>query len=334
MDPRLLEAVREALLGETAAAPLAVAVSGGADSAMLAVHAAHVAHEQDRGVWLFHIHHGLHEAANDWAQRVGMLAMQLELPWDWLRVTVDIGSGMGIEAAARDARYVALAALAQQHGVRTILLAHHRHDQAETLLLRLLRGSGPAGMAGMALKMQRDGVRYLRPWLDIDRHLILAQAQRWAEATGWRAVADPSNEDMRYARGAIRTRLVPTLDARWPGWRDNLARHARQAATVALILDEVAQRDFSGLEPSQDARSFSLAAWRQLAPVHQALVLRYWFGRHSVRMPTEAKLAELMRQLRQLHALGHDRQMRFVHDSVQVCCLRGRVTLKALASSR
>jgi len=332
VDFRLNEAVRAALVGVCASDPLAVAVSGGADSAMLAVHAAHVARVQGRALRLFHVHHGLFDAADDWADQVAALADLLNLPLDLVRVSIDTGTGLGLEAAAREARYAALAGLAQRHGTTAILLAHHRHDQAETLLLRLLRGTGPGGMTGMASQTWRDGVRYLRPWLDADRRLILTQAGRWADATGWHAVVDPSNEDPRYARGAVRTLLAPALDERWPGWRDNLARHARQAADMALILDEVAQADFAVLEPSSDGRSFGLAAWRRLAPAHQALALRYWFGRHGVRMPTEAKLAELMRQLRQLHALGHDRQMLVEHGAVQVRCVRGRVALEPRAS--
>jgi len=334
VHPRLLDAVRVALAELQKASPLAVAVSGGTDSSMLAVHAAHVARTQGRMLHMFHIHHGLHDKADSWAQHVGALAGLLDLPHEVVRVSVDTTSGLGIEAAARSARYAALADLAQRHGVRTLLLAHHRHDQAETLLLRLLRGSGPQGMAGMASHTQRDGVTYLRPWLEVDRRFILAQAQRWAQTTGWQAVSDPSNEDPRYARGAVRTLLTPALDAHWPGWRDNLARHARQAAETSAILNEVAQTDFAGLAPSDAGRSFDLSAWRLLASARQALVLRYWFDQHDVRMPTAAKLAELMRQLRQLHALGHDRHMLFEHDTVQVRCLRGRVLLTPRIASR
>jgi len=174
----------------------------------------------------------------------------------------------------------------------------------------------------------RDGVRYLRPWLDVARSDILAQAQRWADATGWQAVVDPTNLDVHYGRGAVRTLLAPALDARWPGWRKQLARHARLAGQTSALLDEVAQADFSGLSPSEDGRSFSLAAWRALASAHQMLVLRYWLTRHGVAMPTEAKLAELARQLRQLHALGHDRQMCVAHAGVQIRCVRGRVAME------
>ena len=328
VDETLLAAVRDSLSGLPQHESVAVAVSGGADSAMLAVHASLAAREAGRAVRLFHVHHGLQATADGWAEHVGALAQRLDVPLDVVRVSVDTQAGLGIEAAARNARYEALAGLAARHGVQAILLAHHHYDQAETLLLRLLRGTGPRGMAGMARAMTRDGICYLRPWLGIRRPVILRQAQRWFEATGWQVVADPSNLDTRYGRGAVRSLLAPVLDARWPGWRDSLARHGRQAAEANVILDEVAEADFAGLDPDAAGLSFSLAAWRELAPAHQVLVLRHWFSRHGVAMPTETRLAELVRQLRQLHALGHDRQMLFAHDTVQVRCRRGRVMLE------
>lgn len=334
LDPVLRDAVRACLAGLPAQAPVAVAVSGGADSSMLAVYAVHVGREQGRAVRLVHVHHGLQAAADEWAGRVAALAGLLDAPLADLRVAVDTADGSGVEAAARTARYAALSRHARETGVAAVLLAHHRHDQAETVLLRLLRGAGPTGMGAMAAETRHDDVRYLRPWLDIGRGAILAAAQRWTERTGWQPVADPTNQDPRYTRAAVRTLLAPVLDMRWPGWRDILARHARQAAEAAGILEEVAQADFQRLDPSEDGKSFALAPWRELAPPHQTLVLRHWLARNGARMPTEARLAELVRQLRQLHALGHDRQMLFEHGTVRVRCVRGRVLLEPRPAKR
>ena len=334
LDPVLRDAVRACLAGLPAQAPAAVAVSGGADSSMLAVYAAHVAREQGRELHLLHVHHGLQADADEWAERVQALAGLLGAPLASLCVAVDTGDGTGVEAAARTARYAALSAQARGIGAAAVLLAHHRHDQAETVLLRLLRGAGPSGMAAMAAETWHEGARYLRPWLDIGRGAVLAAAQRWADRTGWHPVADPTNQDPRYTRAAVRTMLAPVLDVRWPGWRDILARHARQATEAAGILDEVARADFARLEPAPDDRSFALAPWRELAAPHQTLVLRHWFARNGVRMPTEARLAELARQLRQLHALGHDRQMLFEHGPVRVRCVRGRVLLEPRPAGR
>ncbi len=306
---------------------LAVALSGGADSAMLAVHAALYAHRHAKELHFFHIHHGLQAPADQWLAHVHDLAQALRVPCHSLVVTVPASSGAGIESAARDARYEALNQLARRFGLHHILLAHHRNDQAETVLLRLLRGSGPTGLAAMAPVTQRQDVAYLRPWLDVDRALILDEAQRYSALGSWAPVHDPTNADDRYTRAAVRERLVPALDERWPGWRGNVVRHARQSAEVKDILDEVAQDDFAGLSPDADARSFSLAAWRALSPARQALVLRHWLAINGLRMPTDARLQDAMRQLRQLHAMGHDRQMQVRHAGAWIRCIKGRVLL-------
>ncbi|MBF6618029.1 MAG: tRNA lysidine(34) synthetase TilS [Candidimonas sp.] len=319
----------DAALGALPEVPscLAVALSGGADSAMLAVHAAAYARERGLELHCFHIHHGLQEPADRWQAHVHDLAQRLRLPCHSLRVQVTGAADDGMESAARDARYRAFSQLAALTGVQHLLLAHHRNDQAETVLLRLLRGAGPTGLAAMAPSMRRDGLTYLRPWLDIARADILAQAAAFEAATGWAPVHDPTNADDTYTRAAVRERLVPDLDERWPGWQATLLRHARQSAEVAQILDEVAAQDFAGLDPGEDGRSFSLASWRLLSPARQALVLRYWLGRLGQRMPTDARLQDLMRQLRTLHALGHDRQMQVKHGAAVIRCTRGRVML-------
>ncbi|MFY3530280.1 MULTISPECIES: tRNA lysidine(34) synthetase TilS [Achromobacter] len=312
-------------------ARIAVAVSGGADSAMLAVHAAAVARELGIGIALFHVHHGLQASADEWGRQVRVLAERLALPLSEARVDVALGAGKGIEAAARDARYAALARLAGEHGIRHVLLAHHRNDQAETVLLRLLRGTGLVGMAAMKPVSARDGVVYLRPWLELGREAILRAADDVEAACGWRPVQDPTNADPRYTRAALRELLAPALDARWPGWRAIVARHARHMAQAAEILDEVAREDFAALDPSPDGASFSLKAWRGLSEARQAHVLRHWLERNGARMPTDARMQDLLRQLRGLHSLGHDRQLRVEQAGHVIRCHRGRVWVEPRA---
>src|SRR3546814_10293845 len=148
---------------------IAVALSAGADSAMLAVHAALHARRRGIEVHCFHVHHGLQEPADRWQDHAHDLAHMLGLACHSRRVRVDLAGGDGIESAARDARYRAFNELAAQAGVQHILLAQHRNDQAETVLLRLLRGAGPTGLAAMAPITQRGGLPFLSPWLENDR---------------------------------------------------------------------------------------------------------------------------------------------------------------------
>ncbi|PVY61862.1 tRNA(Ile)-lysidine synthase [Pusillimonas noertemannii] len=327
-SPALLSAIDRALASlDPTPRAVGVAVSGGADSAMLAVHAAEVARQRGIALHFLHVHHGLQLIADDWRGQVHDLAQLLAVPCHSMRVQVD-PAGDGIESAARTARYRALAALAERAGVGHVLLAHHQDDQAETVLLRLLRGAGPQGLGAMAPQMHRDGLVYLRPWLDVSRASILRLADEFRRVAGWKPVHDPTNAEDRYTRSAVRERLTPQLDDRWPGWQATLARHARQSREASQVLQEVATQDLAGLEPSQDGRSFSLARWRELSQARQALVLRHWLAAQGLRMPTDARLAELMRQMRGLHALGHDRQMQVKHGDALIRCVRGRVLVE------
>lgn len=336
-EPRLLQPLR-ATLADLAAGPdvrtpgepltIAVALSGGADSAMLAVHAAMV-RQQMPGLQLhcFHIHHGLQAIADHWQTHVHRLAAGLGVACHSLRVDVASDSGKGVEAAAREARYAGLKHLAGRTGVRHVLLAHHRNDQAETVIMRLLRGAGPTGLAAMAPVSERGGLVYVRPWLEVDRDTILRAAGEYAQRTGWAPVEDPTNIDDVYTRGAVRRRLAPVLDERWPAWREILARHARQARELAVLMDEITAENFSRLDPTEGGLEFSLQAWRALGEQRQVMVLRYWLKLHGLRAPTAARMRELCRQLRSLHALGYDRNMRMHHEQHWIVCERGRIRL-------
>lgn len=324
----LQQAIRDAWSGT--GIPLdrmAIAVSGGPDSAVMAVQLALLAQDLGARPHIFHIHHGLQEPADLWRDRVHDLAHLLNLPCHSHSVRVKLDAGQGTEAAARQARYHAFADMARQQGVEGIFLAHHRDDQAETVLLRLLRGSGPGGLAAMAGHTRRDGLLFVRPWLNIERALIMQHMQLFSMASDWWPVYDPTNHEDRYTRSAVRERLAPELNQRWPGWQAILARHARLAAQTEDILDDVAAADFESLDPDADGNAFSLLQWRQLTPARQAHVIRHWLVRQGYRTPTEARLNNVLRQLRELHALGHDRHMRVKHANAWICCHRGRVYL-------
>lgn len=321
---------------------MGVGLSGGADSAMLAIALDHLARRRNVSLRLFHVHHGLLPQADGWADQVAALAKVLERPLDILRIDIASFEGKGMEAAARDARYHALAQAAAQQGVHTLWLAHHQDDQAETVLLRLLRGAGVAGMGAMRETSSRDGVRYLRPWLNVPRAAILTAMHDFTQATGWEPVHDPSNIDPRYTRAAVRTQLTPSLNARWPGWQAIVARHARQADEAASLLEEVAAADLATIRSGPDKSvvpgtvfdvAFDLLGWRALSAPRQRNLLRYWLSLFGARMPSDARLADLQRQLTQLHSLGHDRNLVFDHGPLRIRCVRGRVQAESRAKN-
>lgn len=322
----ILKAFKQLELSRSQGKVVAVACSGGVDSAMLALHASLWARLQEHTLHIFHVHHGLQQPADGWVQQVHFLAQLLDVPCHTLRVQVDLTQGDGLESAARTARYQAFKKLSELTGAQHILLGHHLDDQAETVLLRLLRGAGINGMGAMATRTSRDGLSYLRPLLSIPRSELIAAAHRFAELTQWQPVWDPTNLQDEFTRGALRDRLVPHLNERWRGWQQVLSRHAQQSQETAQLLDEVAAEDLAQLKLAKDG-SFDLESWRQLKPARQALVLRHWLALQGQKMPSQARLNDMLKQLRQLHQLGFDRQMRIKHGDVFVCCSKGRVFL-------
>lgn len=310
--PAALQAPVDACLSALPpAVAVAVAVSGGPDSVALAVAAARAARAQGRALHLLHVHHGLMADADAWAAGVQALARRLGAAVAVRQVDV-LPAGQGVEDAARAARYAALAELARAAGVAAVLLAHHQDDQAETILMRLLRGAGVGGVGGMRAHLARDGVHYLRCWLDVPRADILAGARGLASALGVLLADDPSNLDPRYARGHLRAQVLPALAAHWPGYRATLARFGRLAREADAILAEVAAEDLArvGRELPGHGQALVVSAWRRLTPARRQQALRAWLAAAGLPMPTEARLSALSEQM--LHARA-DRQVRVEH---------------------
>ena len=310
---------------------IAVALSGGPDSSALAILADVWARQHHRTLHLFHVHHGLQQQADHWIDSVKRLATLLNRALDIRYVTVDLGAGHGVEGAARNARYAAIKSMAAEHDVQAVLLAHHQQDQAETVLLRLFRGAGVTGLAAMARVHQRDGLYWVRPWLDAPRAAILEVLSRFSDQTGWLPVQDPSNLDERLARGALRKSVIPAIERHWPAWRQTLARHAQQSAEADRLLMRFGQQLLLQITvQTQGAHPvLSLAQWRELEQDEQVLVIRVWLRLAQVQMPTEKRLAELIKQLRQVHALGHDRGLKWEQRDCTISCVRGQLHLDA-----
>ncbi|WP_328342268.1 tRNA lysidine(34) synthetase TilS [Micromonospora sp. NBC_00421] len=230
-------AVRRALADLSADGPVLVACSGGADSLALAVATAFVASRLGRPAGLVTVDHGLQAGSAEraaavagWAGRVGFD------PVEAVPVTV-AGRPGGPEAAARQARYQALADVARRHGAAAVLLGHTRDDQAETVLLALARGAGPRGLAGMPARRDLAGVPLLRPLLDVTRE----QTRSACAALGLTPWEDPHNTDPSYARARVRADVLPALVAALgAGVLDNLARTARLLAADTAALDDLA----------------------------------------------------------------------------------------------
>jgi tRNA(Ile)-lysidine synthase len=217
------------------------------------------------------VDHGLQAGSAERAARLAGWARDHEFAPVDVRTVQVTGPG-GPEAAARDARYSALAAAAKAHRAALVLLGHTRDDQAETVLLALARGSGPRGLAGMPERRERHGVLFVRPLLDVTR----ADTRSACEADGLTCWEDPHNADRAYARSRIR----PLVEALGGGVVDNLARTARLIAADTALLDELAE---DALEKALDGPSaLSVAVLRQLAGPIRTRVLHAWVRRLGV----------------------------------------------------
>ena len=290
----------EALAAFSPGLPVAVALSGGADSTALLIACAERWPGQVRAV---HVHHGLQSAADDFEAFCRQLCAQLQVPLCVQRVDARAAPGQSPEDAARQARYAALAEAVHSHWpeVHDVALAQHADDQIETLLIALSRGSGLAGLAGMPAQWERAGLRWHRPWLQLPG----AALRQWLQAKGARWVEDPSNTDERFTRNRIRARLLPALEAALPGFRDTFARSMGHAAQAQGLLDALADSDLAalGVPPR-------LADLQNLPQARQALVLRLWLRREHGTTPSSAQLRELQAQLADCTTRGHRLSLR------------------------
>ncbi len=282
-----------ALLAQLPCQPLGLAYSGGADSTALL----HTLAAQALGrVQALHVHHGLQAAADDFVTHCQATCAALGVPLHVAQVQAHHASGQSPEDAARRARYLALATLARAQGLAHVLLAQHADDQAETVLLALSRGAGPAGLAAMPARFERHGVTFHRPLLAVPAPAL----REWLAAQGLPWVDDPSNCDSAYTRNRIRQHLLPVLQAQFPAFRDTFARSARNMAQALDLLEEFAIEDVATLgEPPR------LAALQVLSRPRQANALRHWLRTRHAQVPSAAQLDELLDQVAACRTRGH-----------------------------
>ncbi|MBI0328002.1 tRNA lysidine(34) synthetase TilS [Burkholderia plantarii] len=303
-DRVVLDAVRVALDALPEASTIAIAYSGGLDSSVLLDATVRVAGAA-RCVAL-HVHHGLSPNADAWLAHAEASAAALGVSFDAQRVEVPRDSGLGVEASAREVRYRALDALGERHGAQALWVAQHADDQAETVLLQLLRGAGLAGIAAMAPRYLPDGATIvrMRPLLS----LLRAQLERYAEARALHWIDDESNADTRYTRNALRAQVLPELAVHFPGFRDALARTAQHAAAAQRLLDVLAADDLAGVA-RDDGRVLSRERLLGFDDERGANLLRHWMRTLGLPGASAARLAEMIKQLRATqvsHALRID----------------------------
>ncbi len=288
-SPQALAGILDGELKRSTATPLLVAYSGGLDSHVLLHALTRLRPTAGFTLRAVHVHHGLQPQADAWAQHCERICAGLGVPCVVERVRVEHAAADGMEAAARRARYACLAQVLVPGEV--LLTAHHRDDQAETVLLQLLRGTGMHGLAGMpGLAPFSRGV-HARPLLAFPRQVL----ERYAREQGLAWIEDPSNRRLEIDRNLIRHQVLPLLRERWPAAGRQLAQAASHAAEAAALLDELARADLALC--AGERNSLRVSALRRLSPARGRNALRHWIRRQGFRVPSAKQLWLLQAQL-------------------------------------
>jgi tRNA(Ile)-lysidine synthase len=311
------------MAGFAPALPLAVALSGGADSTALLLACARRWPGQVEAI---HVHHGLQHAADAFERHCAALCREHDVPLIVRHVDARHGAGESPEEVARRLRYDALDAAVRgaDGAIRcpSVALAQHADDQVETLLLALSRGAGLPGLAAMPVRRDIRGVTYHRPLLAVRA----ADLRSWLASQGVQHVEDPSNTDESLTRNRIRARLLPALEATFSQFRETFARSARHVAQARQLLDTFAQAD---LERMAESDGLPIKALQALAHERQANLLRHWLRRRHGVAPSAAQLRELQSQIAACTTRGHRIDIRVSSGFVQrrgglLCWYNGR----------
>ncbi|MDX8385718.1 MAG: tRNA lysidine(34) synthetase TilS [Gallionella sp.] len=289
-----------------------IGLSGGVDSVVLL----HLLHRlSTRFNWqlsALHVHHGISANADAWRDFCIDLCARINIPLCTKNVDIAPLRGMGIEAAARKLRHTAFAG----QECDFVALAHHADDQAETLLLQLLRGAGVRGASAMPQIIHRSGTASLvRPLLHCSRAELLV----YADENNLQWIEDESNQDDRHPRNYLRHRVLPLLDEKFPAFRNTLSRSATHFAEASILLDELAEHD---AKYEITGETLSVTTLRQLSMVRAKNLFRYFLHNLGHRMPQAIQLDEMLAQLCEAR---EDAEVCIISGDLEVRRYQGRV---------
>lgn len=266
-----------------------VGFSGGADSTALLQAMWESREDLAAPVNAVHFHHGLQEGADDWQQHCSHFCRERDIPFRSERLEIKQVGRSSLEEESRNCRYRAVSRILEEGEM--YLTAHHAEDQAETLFLNLMRGSGVEGLAGIPILRNLDHGWVARPLLDRRRgqleQYLLEREIDWLN--------DPSNADTGFDRNYLRKKLFPLLEERWPGVIKRLSRTARNARITATAMAVFIESQSGDL--IRDRLKMPLQKLLELEPEMQTLIVRQWLRRHEVPVLPEVRLREFLDQL-------------------------------------
>lgn len=274
-----------------------IGFSGGADSTALLQALYECRQQLEAPIHAVHFHHGLQDGADAWQSHCEAFCRKREIPFHSEKLEIgQLGNG-NVEEESRNGRYRAVGQLLGKE--ETYLTAHHAEDQAETLFLNLMRGSGIEGLAGIPGLRTLEKGWVARPLLDFHRtdleQFLLERQVDW--------LTDPSNADTVFDRNYLRQDLFPLLEKRWPGVVNRLSRTARNARITSTAMAVFIESQ-SG-ELIRDRFKMPLQKLLELEPEMQTLITRQWLRRHEIPMLPEARLREFLDQLAGSQLVNH-----------------------------
>ena len=308
-----------------------VAFSGGLDSTVLLHSVYHflqslrVAQSQDATSELpfvprltaLHINHQLQSVSDSWEQHCQLVCDELGVPLEIKKVAV-LSEGKGPENAARQARYTVFEACLAADGV--LLMGHHANDQAETLLMRLFRGAGTRGAAGMPMQRALGKAKIARPLLKCSR----ADLAAYASLNELRFIEDPSNTDESFDRNFVRQQVLPKLEKRWPAIVSMLNRYSEHASADSELLKDLAQLDLKTVDCTHNeyGNSLSVSACLALSSKRRSNLLRYWLSTYQLTMPSTAQMQQIEKVL-----MSESSEAKVQLGDYRLCCYRDRLYL-------
>lgn len=231
-----------------------------------------------------HVDHGLQSTSDDWAQHCKRVCADLDIDYVIERIQVINQKKDGLEAAARHGRYACFRRRLEPDEV--LLTAHHQDDQAETVLLQLLRGTGVPGLAGMSQRTPLGAGWLVRPLLAFSRRAL----EHYARMENLRWIEDPSNRDLRHGRNLLRHNVFPALRRHWPTAARQLAQAAQHATEAAGLLDEMARADLGSCRVAEGLQVPTLA---HLPASRRRNALRYWIREQGFQVPATTLLERI-----------------------------------------
>lgn len=262
-----------------------VAYSGGADSTVLLHSAKGVTEKSGHTLKAIHINHQIHSDSGKWSAFCEQQCQQLSIPLTSITVEIGSVSELGLEGAARAARYQAFEQSLNENDV--LLTAHHADDQLETILLQLFRGAGVHGLMGCAPERKLGVAKLIRPFLELSRRQIIDYAQQhdlvWLE--------DPSNDSLVHDRNYLRHKVVPLLHQRWQGLRETITRSGQWQVESAHLLDRLASMD---LESNPLTNPLPIKSLDGLEQASIKNILRWWIRQYNFPMPNAQVLNHII----------------------------------------